>query len=144
MPWADVLQIVASGVSIVDCSYRLAKFIKHLNDDVREIHEWLTEMKTRIDTLHEVLNWVETIARDPNMKNIDDLPINIIHDIVQGSKSQVAKILGKLPQPPDNGVVPKLEAVLKKLMEDRAIKEHVSALQQWTSLLQAMIGGLTL
>ncbi|KAJ8119223.1 hypothetical protein ONZ43_g3785 [Nemania bipapillata] len=143
MAWADVLQLVASGVSIVDCSYRLAKFIKDLSDDVRDIQDWLVQMKAIIDALQKVLSLVEAVAKDPNMKHTDDDPIKLIYTIVEGSKSQVAKILEKLPQAPDNGVIPKLETVLRKLMVDRAIKEHESAILKWTMILQTTIQALT-
>ncbi|KAI1132242.1 ankyrin repeat-containing domain protein [Nemania abortiva] len=144
MPWGDVLQLVASGVSIVDCSYRLAKFIKELNDDVRDIHDWLSEMKAGLDTLRRVLDLVKKIAKDPNMKHEDDDPIELICTIIKGSESQAAKILQKLPKPPGDGVIPKLESVLRKLMTDRAIKEHEFAILKWTQLLQTTVGVLTL
>jgi hypothetical protein len=143
MVWADVLQLVASGVSIVDCSYRLAKFINDLSDDVRDIQDWLSQMKASIDALQKVLSLVETVAKDPNMKHADDGSIRLIYDIVQGSKYQIAKIVEKLPQPPGNGVVPKLESVLRKLKVDRAIKGHEFAILKWTLLLQTTIQALT-
>ncbi|KAI1199259.1 ankyrin repeat-containing domain protein [Nemania serpens] len=143
MAFGEVIQLIASGVSIVDCSYRLAKFIKELSDDVRDIHDWLTEMKASIDTLQRVLGRVKTIAKDPHIKDVDDDLVELICTIVQGSKSQAAKILEKLPPEPANGILPKVEAVLRKLMKDRAIKEHEFAILKWTVLLQTTVGERT-
>lgn len=143
MAFGEVIQLIASGVSIVDCSYRLAKFIKELSDDVRDIHDWLTEMKASIDTLQRVLGRVKTIAKDPHIKDVDDDLVELICTIVQGSKSQAAKILEKLPPEPANGILPKVEAVLRKLMKDRAIKEHEFAILKWTVLLQTTVGFMT-
>ncbi len=60
---AELFQVVASAVSIVDCSVRLAKFIKNLKDDARDIHDWLVEMKANIDTLHNILGFVKQLPR---------------------------------------------------------------------------------
>ncbi|KAI0112076.1 ankyrin repeat-containing domain protein [Nemania sp. FL0031] len=143
MPWADVLQLVASGVSIVDCSYRLAKFLKELNDDVRDIQNWLIEMKASLDTLQKVLDLVRKVAENPNMKHTDDDSIELICTIIKNAESQAANILQKLPRPPGNGVIPKLESVFRKLMTDRAIKEHEFAILKWAQLLHMTVGALT-
>ncbi|KAJ2991817.1 hypothetical protein NUW58_g2382 [Xylaria curta] len=144
MAGADVFQVVASAVSIVDCSVRLAKLIKNVKDDVRDIHNWLAEMKASIDTLRNVLGFVETITKGPNMKHIDDGPVEWICTIVRASEDQAAKICEKLPSGLEDGVFPKIEAILRKLMNDRAIKEHESAIQRWTTLLQTIVMTLSL
>lgn len=143
MSLGEVVQLIASGVSIVDCSYRLAKFIKELSDDVRDIHDWLAEMKASIDTLQRVLGRVKTIAKDPHIEHVDDDLTELICTIVQGSESQAAKILDKLPPEPGHGILPKVETVLRKLMNDRAIKEHEFAILKWTVLLQTTVGLMT-
>lgn len=143
MALGEVIQLVASGVSIVDCTYRLAKFIKELSDDARDIHDWLAEMKASIDTLQRVLSRVKTIAEDPQIKDVDDGLIELICTIVQGSESQAAKIRDKLPPEPGHGILPKIETVLRKLMTDRAIKGHEFAILKWTVLLQTTVGVMT-
>ncbi|KAI0483538.1 ankyrin repeat-containing domain protein [Xylaria cf. heliscus] len=139
MSGADLFQAIASGVSIVDCGVRLAKFIKNLNDDAHDIREWLVEMKTSIDTLKSILDFVKVIAKGPNMKHADDGPIEWICTTVRICEDRAAKICEKLASAPGDGVFSKIEAVLRKLMNDRAIKEHESAIQRGTMLLQTLV-----
>ncbi|KAK5629224.1 hypothetical protein RRF57_004939 [Xylaria bambusicola] len=144
MTGADVFQAVASAVSIVDCSVRLAKFIKNISDDARDIHDWLAQMKYSMDTLQNVLEFVQKVVNGPNMNHVDDGPVEWIYTIVRSSQDLAAKILEKLPSEPDDGIFSKMESVLRKLMNDRVIKDYEYAIQKQTSTLQTVIMTLSL
>ncbi|KAJ3580127.1 hypothetical protein NPX13_g436 [Xylaria arbuscula] len=144
MTGADVFQVVASAVSIVDCSIRLTRFIKNLSDDARDIQEWLSEMKDSMDTLQNVLEFVKKVATGPNLKYLDNGPVEWICTIVRGAQDRAAKIYEKLPPIPDDGIFSKMESVLRKLMNDRVIKDHEAAIQRRTLTLQTLMMTLSL
>ena len=144
MTGADVFQVVASAVSIVDCSVRLAKFIKNVSDDARDIRGWLSEMKESMDTLQSVLDFVQKVATGPNLKHLDNGPVEWICTIVRGAQDRAAKIHERLPSVPDDGIFSKVESVLRRLMNDHVIKDHESAIQRRTLTLQTLIMTLSL
>ncbi|KAI0436779.1 ankyrin repeat-containing domain protein [Xylaria telfairii] len=144
MNGADIFQAVASAVSIVDCSVRLAKFIHQLKNDVRDIHDWLVEIQASIDTLRKILEFVKTVAKRLDIKHADDGPTEWICSIVRSCEERAAKICEKLSLVPEDGLLPRIKFVLRKLMNDHAIKEHQRAIQEGTSLLQTILGALSL
>ncbi|KAI0856939.1 ankyrin repeat-containing domain protein [Xylaria cubensis] len=144
MPGADVLQVVASAVSIVDCTVKLAKFMKDLKEDAHDIHHWLLEMEASVKMLQKVLGLVQKVVNCPDMNHADDGLIECICDIVRASEHHAAKILEKLPPVPEDGMISKMKSVLRRLMNDRAIKEHEYSIQKWTGLLQTAVTTLSL